>query len=198
MEPNVFDQLANQYDTTERKELAKDIASAVQVECKESQSKTLFDYGCGTGLVGLTLTSLVERVVFIDSSEPMLGIVREKIKRLNVHNAEVIHSNFLQNSKTKKADILLVSLVLLHIPDTKKILEFFYEILKPQGKLIIVDFDQNEKVSHPKVHSGFDQNALMVLLKKNGFQSVSSSIILKKKKVFMNEDASIFLMVAKK
>ncbi|MCW7491223.1 methyltransferase domain-containing protein [Leptospira sp. 2 VSF19] len=198
MEPNVFDQLANQYDTTERKELAEDIASAVQAECKESQSKTVFDYGCGTGLVGLTLTSLVERVVFIDSSEPMLDIVREKIKRLNVHNAEVIHSNFLQNSNTKKADLLLVSLVLLHIPDTKKILHFFYEILNPNGKVLIVDFDKNEKVSHPKVHSGFDQKDLMGLFKKTGFQTVSSSIILEKKNVFMNQDASIFLMVAQK
>ncbi|WP_244310111.1 hypothetical protein [Leptospira mtsangambouensis] len=59
METNVFDQLAKEYDTNERIELAKIITSEVQAECQESQSKTLFDYGCGTGLVGLTLTSLV-------------------------------------------------------------------------------------------------------------------------------------------
>ncbi|TGK95834.1 class I SAM-dependent DNA methyltransferase [Leptospira brenneri] len=155
MEPNVFDQLANHYDTPERKELAQIIASEIQKECRNSHSKTLFDYGCGTGLVGLSLTSLVGHVSFIDSSAPMLGIVREKIKNLNLTNAEVIHSNFLGSSRNKKADILLVSLVLLHIPDTKKILNFFYEILNPNEKLMIVDFDKNKKINHPKVHNGF-------------------------------------------
>ncbi|MCW7456982.1 class I SAM-dependent methyltransferase [Leptospira bandrabouensis] len=193
METNVFDQLAKEYDTNERIELAKIIASAVQTECQESQSKTLFDYGCGTGLVGLTLTSLVDHVLFIDSSEPMLDIVHEKIKRKNIHNAEVIHSNFLQNSKTKKADILLVSLVLLHIPDTKKILKFFYEILNPEGKIILVDFDKNEKINHPKVHNGFTDLEIKSLLSAVGFKKINKNTFYHGKNIFMKEDASLFL-----
>lgn len=193
METNVFDQLAKEYDTNERIELAKIISSAVEAECQESQSKTLFDYGCGTGLVGLTLTSLVEHILLIDASEPMLDIVREKIKRTNIHNAEVIHSNFLQNSKTKKADILLVSLVLLHIPDTKKILKFFYEILNPQGRIILIDFDKNEKINHPKVHNGFTDLEIKSLLSEVGFHNIKKNTFYHGKNIFMKEDASLFL-----
>lgn len=193
MEPNVFDQLAKEYDTAERKELALVITSAIQNECKDSQSKTLFDYGCGTGLVGLNLVSLVGRIVFIDSSEPMLDIVREKIKRTNTTNAEVIHSNFLQNTKNKKSDLILVSLVLLHIPDTKKILKFFYEILNPNGKLMVVDFDKNEKINHPKVHNGFTDLEMKSLLNDVGFKNIEKKTIYYGKNIFMKEDASLFL-----
>ncbi|MBM9548707.1 class I SAM-dependent methyltransferase [Leptospira sp. 201903074] len=198
MEPNVFDHLANNYDTAERKELAQVIAGAVQNECKDSQTKTLFDYGCGTGLVGLSLSSLVGRIVFIDSSEPMLDIVREKIKRTNTTNAEVIHSNFLQNTKSKKADLILVSLVLLHIPDTKNILKYFYEILNPHGKLMVVDFDKNEKINHPKVHNGFMESELRSLLEEVGFKNIKIRTFHHGKNIFMKEDASLFLATGTK
>lgn len=198
MEPNVFDQMANAYDTTERKELAHIISNTIQTECKESQSKTLFDYGCGTGLVGFSLVSLVGRIVFIDSSEPMLDIVREKIKKMNVSNAEVIHSSFLQNTKTKKADLILVSLVLLHIPDTKRILKFFYDILNRNGKLMVVDFDKNEKVNHPKVHNGFTNEEIRTLFTEVGFKDIEIKTFHHGKNIFMKEDASLFLATGEK
>ncbi|EMY68452.1 class I SAM-dependent methyltransferase [Leptospira vanthielii] len=198
MEPNVFDQIANKYDTAERKELAQVITSAIQNECKDSQSKTLFDYGCGTGLVGFSLVSLVGRIVFIDSSEPMLDLVREKIKKTNITNAEVIHSNFLQNTKNKKADLILVSLVLLHIPDTKRILNYFYEILNPNGKLMIVDFDKNERINHPKVHNGFTNTEIRSLLTEVGFKNIEIRTFHHGKNIFMNEDASLFLATGEK
>lgn len=50
MEDNIFEQMANRYDTEERKELAKIIANAIRPELQNSQTKTLLDYGCGTPL----------------------------------------------------------------------------------------------------------------------------------------------------
>lgn len=37
------------------------------------------------------------------------------------------------------------------------------------GKLIIVDFDKNEMISHPTVHNGFNQKELKSLLSDAGF-----------------------------
>ena len=50
----------------------------------------------------------------------------------------------------------------------------FYELLAPGGQLIIVDFDKNEQISHPKVHNGFTQEELNDRLKKTGFVSTAS------------------------
>ncbi len=67
----------------------------------------------------------------------------------------VLYSDFTKGTPDLKADIVLMSLVLLHIPDTKKILQELFNILNDGGKLMIVDFDKNDHISHPKVHNGF-------------------------------------------
>jgi 2-polyprenyl-3-methyl-5-hydroxy-6-metoxy-1,4-benzoquinol methylase len=44
----------------------------------------------------------------------------------------------IQETPELKADIVLMSLVLLHIPDTKKILQELFNILNYDGKLTII------------------------------------------------------------
>ncbi|ABZ95498.1 Methylase/methyltransferase [Leptospira biflexa serovar Patoc strain 'Patoc 1 (Ames)'] len=198
MEPNVFDQIANQYDTEERIQLARHILAKLEPVLLEISNKTLLDFGCGTGLLGIPLTSLYKEVILSDGSKVMLDVVDSKIKAKEIQNAKTIAPNDLAKSGALPVDHILMSLVLLHIPNTKQILETIHSYLKPGGTLYLIDFDENKKVSHPKVHSGFKQIALMELLKEVGFQTVSSSIILEEKKVFMNEDASLFLMVAER
>ena len=51
MENNVFEQMAKRYDTEERIELAKVIVKEVRPELRNSKSKSLIDYGSGTGLI---------------------------------------------------------------------------------------------------------------------------------------------------
>lgn len=55
MDNNVFEQMANRYDTEERIELAKKIVKEVRLELQNCKSKSLIDYGSGTGLVSLQL-----------------------------------------------------------------------------------------------------------------------------------------------
>src|SRR5690606_17138563 len=92
-----------------------------------------------------------------------------------------------------KADIVLMSLVLLHIPDTKRILQSVFDILNEGGKLIIVDFDKNERVTHPKVHNGFSHDELKKLLSEIGFKQIEIKTFYHGTRVFVNEDASMFL-----
>ncbi|MGC3017539.1 hypothetical protein ACPTFI_14750, partial [Enterococcus faecium] len=73
-----------------------------------------------------------------------------------------------------QANLILLSLVHLHIPDTENILTKLNEILAPGGQLIFVDFDKNEQISHPKVHNGFSQEELNIRLEKTGFVSATS------------------------
>ncbi|MFP9075757.1 methyltransferase domain-containing protein, partial [Enterococcus faecalis] len=69
----------------------------------------------------------------------------------------------------EEADIVLLSLVMLHIPDTEHLLQQLYQLLKPGGRLFIVDFNKNQSVSHPKVHNGFEQDTLLQLAESVGF-----------------------------
>ncbi|GAB3063158.1 methyltransferase domain-containing protein [Virgibacillus ainsalahensis] len=191
MENNVFEQMAKKYDTEERIQLAKVIVKEVRPELRNSKSKSLMDYGSGTGLIGLELSDLVDSVLLVDSSKQMLDVAKEKISRNGMANSKVTYADFTEETPKLKADIVLMSLVLLHIPDTKKILQELFNVLNNGGKLIIIDFDKNDKVNHPKVHNGFSHESLKKILSEVGFKSIKIKTFYHGNRIFMNQDASM-------
>ncbi|WP_079527951.1 class I SAM-dependent methyltransferase [Halobacillus hunanensis] len=198
MEDNVFEQLAKKYDTEERMELAKIIVDEVKPELRNSQSKSLLDYGSGTGLISLELSDLVDSIVLVDSSEQMLEVAKAKISQKGITNSKVLKSDFTQEIPELKADIILMSLVLLHIPDTKVILQMLFNVLNHGGKLLIVDFDKNDKINHPKVHNGFSHEGLEKILSEVGFKSNEIKTFYHGNRIFMNQDASMFISSSEK
>lgn len=193
MTDNVFEQIAKRYDNEERTKLAEIIVQAVSPKLNDSQSKSLLDYGSGTGLVSLNVADLVDSVLLVDSAAEMLTVAQGKIKRAGITNAEVLHSDFTEGTPDIKVDIILMSLVMLHIPDTDQILQELYTILNDDGKLIIVDFDKNEGISHPKVHNGYVHEELKEKLAKVGYKSTKVNTFHHGKNIFMKQDASMFI-----
>ncbi|MDX8044370.1 class I SAM-dependent methyltransferase [Gracilibacillus sp. S3-1-1] len=193
MEENVFEKLAKRYDTEERIELAKIIVREVRSELQNSQEKSLLDYGSGTGLISLELTDLVDSILLVDSSNEMLEVAKTKIDQRRITNTKVFCSDFTQESPECKADIIVMSLVLLHIPDTKKILQELFNVLNNGGKLIIIDFDKNDEINHPKVHNGFSHEELKKRLYEAGFKSNEIKTFYHGHRIFMNQDASMFI-----
>jgi ubiquinone/menaquinone biosynthesis C-methylase UbiE len=193
MENNVFEQMANRYDTEERIELANVIVKEVRPELRNSKSKSLLDYGSGTGLISLELSDLVDSILLIDSSKQMLEVAKAKISHKGMTNSKVLYSDFTQETPELKADIVLMSLVLLHIPDTKKILQELFNILNNGGKLIIIDFDKNNNINHPKVHNGFSHEELKKGLSEVGFKSIEIKTFYHGNRIFMNQNASMFI-----
>lgn len=193
MENNVFEQIAKRYDTEERIELAKVIVNEVRPELRNSQSKSLIDYGSGTGLISLELSDLVHSILLVDSSKQMLEVAKAKISRKGIANAKTLYSDFTQETPELKADIVLMSLVLLHIPDTNKILQELFGILNDGGKLIIIDFDKNDKIQHPKVHNGFSHEELKKRLSDVGFKLTEMKTFFHGRRIFVNQDASMFI-----
>lgn len=193
MNNNVFEEMAKRYDSDSRIELANIVAKEIRQELGHNQSKSLIDYGAGTGLVGLQLVDLVESVLLVDSSEQMMRIAEAKIMHNDFGNASTSVSDFIEETTDLKADIILMSLVLLHIPNTDLILKRLYTILNDDGKLLIVDFDKEESISHPKVHNGFVHAELKEKLAAVGFKSSDIKTFHHGKNIFMNKDASMFI-----
>lgn len=194
---DIFEAMASGYDTSERIEIAKITANAIREFIENGKDKSAIDFGCGTGLVGLNLLHEFRDLVFLDTSPKMLEQI--KIADANIRNADTVCFDFETGFRSDiHADYVFMVQVLLHIKDVELVLSRLYEVLNPGGHLLIVDFDKNEKVTTDKVHNGFDQGNLAELMATIGFREITSKTIYTGSKLFMNQDASLFIMDAKK
>lgn len=174
-----FDAMAATFDTQARAERAKAVAAAIRARIGGPGLKTAIEYGCGTGLVGLCLLDLFDELWFVDSSPAMLGKVDEKIASQGVPNARTLCADFARERPGLSADVIFMSLVLHHIPDTPGILSRMHGALHPGGRLIVVDIDPDGgafHANHPGYdgHNGFDQSALAAQMRSAGFLAVES------------------------
>lgn len=123
----------------------------------------------------------------------MLDIAKNKIANKKNNNARVLQADFTEKTPELKVDIILMSLVLLHIPDTEKILKELFNIFNDGGKLLIIDFDKNVNVNHPKIYSGFTHDEIKKRLSKAGFKSNKIKTFYSGKNIFAKQDASMFI-----
>lgn len=194
-----FEMMAKQYDNEERVMIAKISSSAMKEYTKEWKDKDAIDFGCGTGLIGLDLIQDFKSVLFIDSSQGMIDVTKAKIETLKHRNASTMCFDLEEGlPKDLHSDVLVMAQVLLHIPNTKEILERFYEILNEEGTLLLVDFVKNEDISSDMVHNGFDLEELRSVLERIGFTKIEYKAIYEGKNIFMKQDATMFILQAKK
>ena len=194
-----FDSIASNYDNPERHHIAKVASDAIKEYLGDAKSKSAIDFGCGTGLVGMNLLSEFESMIFLDASENMLHIVETKIFEVDSGNASTLCFDFESSSQSDlRADYIFMAQVLLHIQDYEALLAKLHAVLNDEGHLLIVDFNKTDKVVSDLVHNGFDQEQLKESMLKIGYKDIRSKTIYSGTKLFMNQDASIFIMAAKK
>lgn len=202
-----FQMMAHQYDTADRIVNAKLSADMIReaFDAKESKGKNAMDFGCGTGLVGLSLLDVFDSMTFLDTSSNMLEIVAKKVEA-NMDGASSDHNRIkllcvdLEADKAIKGswDVIFMVQVLLHVSDPMALLAKLYRHISPSGKLIIIDFDENEAVKSDLVHAGFNQTVLAKGLEQLGFKGITTKTFYEADNLFMKQRASQFIMVAEK
>ncbi len=202
-----FQMMAHQYDTADRIVNAKLSADMIReaFDAKESKGKNAMDFGCGTGLVGLSLLDVFDTMTFLDTSSNMLEIVAKKVEanmdgassdqnRIKLLCVDLEADNAIEGSW----DVIFMVQVLLHVSDPMALIAKLYRHISPSGKLIIIDFDENEAVKSDLVHAGFNQTVLAKGLEQLGFKGITSKTFYEADNLFMKQRASQFIMVAEK
>ena len=196
---NTFNNMAEKYDTKDRKALADVITGEIIKVLNQTDYSSLIDYGGGTGLVGLELADYFETGLLIDASPEMINIARQKISSQNINHFEAEVLNLSDEDHLNvQADVIVLSLVLIHVPDFKHLLKQLSRNLNTDGRLIIVDFDKNPRVTHPKVHNGFDEKELNDALTEAGLTPLERRTFHHGKNIFVKEDASLFISTSTK
>ncbi len=194
-----FDLIAPEYDTLERLKVAKIIADEIRICITDGKGKDAVDYGCGTGLIGMQLLDNFGSMFFIDASPNMIGEVQQKISQAQIDHVKALCYDFVtQPPLDLHVDYVIMVHTLIHIKEVKEIIVRLYSVLNEGGRLFIVDFDQNGAVISDEVHNGFEQEKLKSLLREVGFADIRSKTFYYGKKLFMNQDASIFILDSRK
>jgi tRNA (cmo5U34)-methyltransferase len=156
-----FEKKANNWDDNPiRVEMANTSFEEIKKNIKVTKDLNILDFGCGTGLVGLQFSPLVNSVLMNDTSKAMLSILKAKISDNKLKNVEVLEGDINNlNTEKSKFDLIISFMVFHHIKDIPAILNIFKNILKENGTVIIGDLDKEDGSFHglEKVeHNGFE------------------------------------------
>lgn len=201
MNKDRFDQIAQKYDDPERIHLAHIITQAITQQIKDTNYQTLLDYGGGTGLVTLNIAEYFEAVTLMDASSQMVDIFEHKVSDLNQTSINTLVGDVLLDDTIlnhKNYDVIVLSLVLLHSGNYQLLLQKLYNHLNSGGMMILVDFDKNENIYHPKVYNGFEQMDIILVFNELGLRNPQINTFYSGEKIFMKQDASLFIATGTK
>jgi ArsR family transcriptional regulator len=133
------------------------------------------DLGCGTGQLAALLAPYVARVLAVDGSAEMLQAARERLAGCD--SVDVIEGA-LEDLPLPSAsvDAALISLVLHHQPDPQRVIAEAARILRPNGRLVIIDMvpHTHTEYQHEMGHVwlGFSEDTLRRYLTGAGLSGV--------------------------
>jgi len=133
------------------------------------------DLGCGTGQIAATLAPFVQRVIAVDSSRAMLKAARQRVGeggRVDLRQGDLRALPI--DDATLHAAVL--SLVLHHVADPPAVLGDAARVLRPGGKLLIVDMLSHDRREFQQqmghVWLGFERAQVDTWLRAAGFEHV--------------------------
>jgi ArsR family transcriptional regulator len=102
------------------------------------------DLGCGTGQVSALVAPFVKQVVAVDGSAEMLSAARSRLRK---HKNVEIRKGALEELPIEddSLDVAAFTLVLHHLPDPVAALTEARRVLRPGGRLLIVDMYPHER-----------------------------------------------------
>jgi len=130
------------------------------------------DLGCGTGTVSAALAPFVARVVAVDGSAPMLQAAKKRLQQFD--NVDLRRGE-LESLPIDdgRLDAAMLMLVLHHVPEPDRALAEALRVLKPGGRVVLVDMLPHDRDSYRQqmghVWLGFSDEHMQRLLSNSGF-----------------------------
>ena len=170
-----FSSSAGQWDRL-RDELFGDRFHLAAMAAFADRDWTVGDLGCGTGQVCAALAPFVARVIAVDASGAMLQAAKTRLQRFD--NIELRRGDLealpIDDARLDAATLMLV---LHHVPEPERALAEVARVLKPGGRLVIVDMLPHDREAYKQqmghVWLGFSEEHLQRSLRGSGFDEIT-------------------------
>jgi ubiquinone/menaquinone biosynthesis C-methylase UbiE len=133
------------------------------------------DLGCGTGQLSALVSPHVQEVIAVDGSTEMLEAARTRLA--DYRNVEVrLGTLEAMPIDHGQLDIAMLGLVLHHVPDPTVVLGEAARVLRPGGRVLIIDMLPHERAEYQHqmghVWLGFPERQIQKMLTAAGFDRV--------------------------
>lgn len=186
-----FNHRAESFDSPKNQSLADLVNAEIKQQVSELSTKSILDFGGGTGLIALPLAKQAKSVTLVDIAEKMLEQARIKVKNQKLENLHLIQQDLLLKPLEQTYDLIIVSRVLHHMPHLDSSLAMFQEHLTPGGQLFIADYTVPDGENH-----GFIISELEETLKNHGFSDIQTQILYSSGHLFLDKPSQLFLTSA--
>jgi ubiquinone/menaquinone biosynthesis C-methylase UbiE len=173
-----FDERAREWDTPERVARAEIVAQAIRENTPLDRTLRVIDLGAGTGLLGLALADEVGELILAEPSAGMLEVAMEKLAASPKPNVAPLHFDLLADEPPGEPFDLAISLLVLHhLADTAAALAAVRRLLRPSGRIALVDLDAEDGSFHDADaegihHNGFGRGEIAEIARAAGFVDV--------------------------
>lgn len=140
------------------------------------------DLGAGEGTVSQLLARRARKVIAVDNSEKMVEFGSSLARAHNVRNLEYRLGD-LEDLPVKKAeaDLAFFSQSLHHAQHPQRALEEAFRIVKPGGRVIILDLSKHHfeeaRALYADVWLGFSEVELRRMLADAGFKDITTALV---------------------
>ena len=101
--------------------------------------QVVVDFGCGPGFFLIPIARVAKKAIGVDVSAGMLQKAAKNAKQSKI-NLELLQSDGTEISlDDDSVDLILLNHVFHEVEDQSRVLDEFYRILKPSGRLAIVE-----------------------------------------------------------
>jgi len=144
------------------------------------KNHTLLDIGAGSGFFTIPMAeSTTNKVYAMDPDFRMLKVIEEKAKEKGITNIELIQ-DYLENLtiKNESIDFAMASLILHEVRSLSNALSKIYEVLKPGGHLLCLEYEKDDLiVEGPPMSIRISSENLEKTLTSIGFKDVKKTKI---------------------
>ena len=139
------------------------------------------DLGSGEGLISELLAQNAKLVIAVDNSPKIIRFGEEQARKNHIKNIQFRLGDIRKPPiEPESVDIALFSQVLHHLSDPETALNSAFKILKPGGKIFILDLLLHNFTEAHKLYGdellGFSEGQMHLLLEQAGFSNIDICI----------------------